>query len=115
MSENHGALLVPRPKWTITASSKLVDPQNTAEPLPSHKHAIELNRAAASAHKQLGDTVNSPPNARLSGDRLALSTPPSMAASTPERQTNTSQSISATDEADSNGEGSDDESTGRSK
>ena len=115
MSENNGALLVPCPKRTITASSKLVDPQNTADPLPSHKHAIELKQAAVLAHKQLGDVVNSLPDPSLSRDRLALSTPPSMAASTPEWQTNTNHSISATDEASSDGEGGDYEPTGRSK
>lgn len=80
MSENNGthALLAPRPKRTITASSKLVDPQNTAEPIRSHKHAIELKWAAELANKQLGvgDTASGPLDSGTSRNRASLSTLP---------------------------------------
>jgi len=66
MSENNGALLAPRPKRTVTASSKLVDPQNIAEPICSHKRAIELKRAAELANKQLRDAADGPPDSRTS-------------------------------------------------
>jgi len=115
MSGNNGVLSVPCPKQIVTASSKLVDPLNTAEPIPSHKHAIELKQAAELANKQLGDAVNSPPDSGPSGDQSTLSTLPSVVVSTSRPQTNTNQSISATDEVSSNGEDSEDEPTGRSK
>jgi len=115
MSGNNGALSVPHPKRIVTALSKLVDPLNTAEPIPSHKHAIELKWAAELANKQLGDAVNSPPDSRPSGDQSTLSTLPSVVVSTSRPRTNTNQSILATDEVSSNGEDSEDEPTGCSK
>jgi hypothetical protein len=76
MSENHSGLSAPRPKRTITASSKLVDPQNTAEPIRSHKRAIELKRVADSelANKQHVDAANHPFGSGPSRNQLSLST-----------------------------------------
>jgi hypothetical protein len=53
MSGNNGAptLSASHPKWIVTASSKLVDPQNITEPIPSHRHAIELKHAAELTNK----------------------------------------------------------------
>lgn len=115
MSRNNSALSVPCPKQIVTTLSKLVDPLNIAEPIPSHKHAIELKWAAELANKQLGDTVNSPPDSGPSGDQSTLLTPPSVVVPTSRPQTNTNQSILATDGVSSNGEDSEDEPTGYSK
>ena len=86
MLGNDGALTAARPKRTVTASSKLVDPQNTAEPIRSHKHAIELKRAAESANKQLG-AASGPSDSRPSGNQ-ASSTPPPTVLPSPEPQIN---------------------------
>ena len=82
MSGKNGTPSVPArpcPKRIVTASSKLTDPQNTAEPIPSYKHAIELKRAAESANKRLGDAASGssgPPDSRPSGHQSSLSIPP---------------------------------------
>lgn len=103
MSETNGALSVPhpRPRRIITASSKLVDPQNTAEPIPSHKHAIELKRAAESANKHLDDAASGssgPLDSRPPGHQPPLSTlPPTVfPSSEPQTNANKSNSVRAT-------------------
>jgi len=67
MSGDH-PLPVPCSKQTVFASSKLVDPQNTAEPIRSHKHAIEQKHAAELANKELGGAVHGSPDSRPSGN-----------------------------------------------
>lgn len=115
MSENNSVLLAPCPRRTITASSKLVDPQNMAKPIRSHKHAIEVKCAAELANKQLGGAMNGPPSSRPSRIRSSLSTPPSTVVSTPEPRSDANRSNCTTAEVDSSSEDSEDGSTERSK
>jgi hypothetical protein len=66
-----------RPKRTVTASSKLLDPTNTAKhDVTSHWHAIEAKRAADSANQQ--DTTKTFPSSEdesENGPEAQLSTP----------------------------------------
>lgn len=89
------------PKRTVIASSKLIDPQNTAEPIPSHKHAIESKRAADSTNKQLGGAASGPTDSRPSGDQPSLPTDPSTVPST-EPDANANQSNPTIRKAGSN-------------
>lgn len=118
MSETYGAALsVPRPhpRRIVIASSKLIDPQNTAEPIPSHKHAIELKRVAESANKQLEDAASGgsgPPDSRPPGHQPPLSTSPPTVFPSPEPRTDANRLNAAratTRRVDSNGEDSVDE------
>jgi len=116
MSGNNGAPSVPpgpsrpRPRRIITASSKLTDPHNTAELIPSHKHAIELKRAAELANKRLGDTASggsSPPDSSPSGHQYqsSLSTPPPPTVSPfPEARTNANKSNSSREDGGESGD-----------
>ena len=94
MSGNDSALTPARPKRMVTASSKLIDPQNTAKPIRSHKHAIELSRAAESTNKQLGGAASGPPDSRRSGNHPSLSTPPPTVFPSPEPRTDANGSSS---------------------
>ena len=63
-----------RPKRTVTASSKLLDPTNTAKhDLTSHRHAIEAKRAAESNQQDATNTL--PTRDSGSGSEAQLSTP----------------------------------------
>ena len=102
MSGDH-PLPVPCSKQTVFASSKLVDPQNTAEPIRSHKHAIEQKHAAELANKELGGAVHGSPDSRPSGNHPSLSTPPRpppTALSSPETQRNVNKLHSTTEKVD---------------
>lgn len=120
-SGNNSAPLPCRPKRTVTASSRLVDPLNTAEPIRSHKHAIELKRAAESTRKrQLEDmpVANGPPardfdtfNASRNPPSSSHASPTAFSEPSPEPQTNVNQPSSVTGGIGSTGEGSEDEPT----
>ena len=120
MSEDH-ALSVPRSKRTVFASSKLLDPQNTAKLIRSHKHAIECKRTAELANKELGGAENGSPDSRPSGNYPSLSTPPRpppAALSSPETQSKVNKSHSTTEKvggSDKESENSGDEAIERRK
>jgi len=104
MSRNDSALTAARPRWIITASSKLTDPQNTAEPIRSHKHTIELKRAADSTNKQCGGIASALPDSSLSkpsGNQPSLATPPPTVFPSPEPRTGANKSNSTTRKAGS--------------
>ena len=119
-SGNDSALLACRPKCTVTASSKLVDPQNTAEPIRSHKRAIELRRAAESTRKQQLEDVpvaNGSPAREFttftasSSSLLSNTSPTAFTESSPEPQTSVNQPSSVTEDVGGTSEGSEDEPT----
>lgn len=66
----------PRPKRTAIASSKLLDPENAAQPesIRSHQHAIEAKRAAELADRQQHATNNPGP----SGNSAVRSSSPAL-------------------------------------
>ncbi len=113
MSGNSGVPSVPpHPRRIVTALSKLTDPQNTAEPIPSHKHAIEWKRAAESANKKLGDAASGgsgPPDSSFS------TSPPPTVFPLLEAWTNTNKPNPTTEKADVGGEDSGDEPIERHK
>jgi hypothetical protein len=112
---NNSTLPAPRPRRVVIASSKLVDPQNTAEPIRSHKRAIESKRAAESANELLGDAENGTPDSRSSGNQSPLLIPPIPVFPSPEPQSDTNQSNLVTEKVDSDSEDSEDEAIGHRK
>jgi len=105
MSRNDSALTPACPRQIITASSKLTDPQNTAELIHSHKHAIELKQAADSTSKQCGGIASALPDSSLSkpsGNQPSLATLPPTVFPSPKPWTGANKSNSTTRKAGSN-------------